>query len=434
MEARIAVLLVIAMLTLGCVGQESNQEIGPASDNGDADAASQSGNGSLLPDHAENASANLTRDQLEDQRVHLTQEGAGWRATRLVVTPDLWDGDWDEEGGSVDISLALEHRLQTANESLLGLGFMLPSSFEDGGEPWTSLTFFAMNEQAPPLGASFYTSCSGEGCKDDPPRLEYVFIHGTRDGSANLSIGIPGEGEDPLAAGIADREAIDWPTEHDGQHMDGGTHLSLQAAGTPISQPLHMEWTAGAVTVDDEAPTPRPAGVQAAAHHRIGAEAGLPADGTTMGLFAALDSVEASIWDVEWAMPSTSGAETGIWARAGPLSAGFGPGWAAYQEHGPGNLSLALERTTSGKQGPGIAADQGIPLAPRIVVGTWGFFDATLEEMYGWKLDQFATSSSPLSSPADSPEAVEATAKLCPASFDGPCLLEDPRGAYRGSR
>lgn len=447
MEARIAVLLVVAMLTLGCTGQQ----IEPATDDGSNgtapagngsdqaredegdDRASEPGNGSGVPEDAENASANLTRQQLEDGRIHLTQEGPGWQATRLVVTPDIWEGEWGDDGGGVSISLVLEPSMRSAEESLLGLGFRMPSSFEDGGEPWTTLSFYATNEQTPPLGFWISLSCSGDGCKDAPPRLEFVFIHGTAGGSANLSVGVPGEGEGPSEAGIADREAIDWPTEHAGEHIAGGTHLSVEAAGSPLSPPVHLEWTAGAITVEDEAPTPRPAGVQAAAHHRMAAEAALPANGTTTARFGALESVEATAWTAEWSMPSTTGAETGAWTRAGYLSAGFMPLWAAYQEHDAGDLSLLLERTSSGKQGPGIAGDQGIPLAARVVLGAWGFFDATLEEMYGWEVDEYAASSSPIPQPAGSHPAMDATAKLCPASFDGPCLLETPRGADRGS-
>lgn len=409
-----AIPLVVLLVSAGCLGlgEDLSEDASEARDGVQDTAALE-----------------LTRESLTEQRIEIQQPEPGWSSRRVVITPDMWAGHWDRDGGRAVVNMTVVVDADEDAEPVIAMAARIEPPADVDIDPVTLIQFAALEGGQPEaISASASTSCSGGACKDAPPRLEYAFFLGTMKGAADLSLGLRGEASVD-AERILAREPLAIGPDHTGEHVQAGTHLHLDTGG----QAPEMSWTAGQIDVTASGGVEGPEGLQAARTHTVHATGDLPADGTLGGVFTAIDAVEVTPWSLNYSLPAEAGQHHGLTARVGPSAVGQTPIFAAQQLTPAGPVSIQLDRTTTGKADPGLPMG-AIPGAADATLATWGWIDATLEELYGWTLTEQVSASGtqlPVEPPGDAhgPD-VEANLELCPASFEGLCLVDTLQGSH----
>ncbi len=409
-----AIALVVLLLSAGCLGlgEDLSEDATEARDG--------------LQD---GTALELTREALTEQRIEIQQPEPGWSSRRIVITPDMWAGHWDSDGGRAVVNMTVAIDADDDAEPVLGMAARIEPPADVDIDPVSFIQFAALDGGQPEaISASASTSCSGEACKDTPPRLEYAFFLGTMDGAANLSMGLRGDASVD-AERILARERLTVGPDHTGEHVQAGTHIHVDTGG----QDPEMSWTAGHIDVTESGGVEGPEGLQAARTQTVHATGDLPADGTLAATFTALDAIEVTPWSLNYTLPNAAGQHQGLAARVGPSTLGQTPIFLAQQLTPDGAVSIQLDRTATGKADPGLPAGT-LPGAVDATLATWGWIDATLEELYGWQLsEQLAASGTQLPpAPPDGADAldIEASLELCPTSFEGLCLTDTLGGAH----
>jgi hypothetical protein len=413
MEARVAVAVAALAVAAGCIGIADEEPL-------DADAA-DAGEPPRLDEPS--------REALVEHRVPLEREGPGWTATRINVTPGMWNVDeWDDDGGSATITF-LHHRTATDEPPVVGPAYLLGSAIESGS-PWVNLNVNPVPAGENVTGSTtFYVSCSGGGCDDAPPRLEYVPLVGLQQpgSTASVSVGLPEDPEGDLpeqAASLDERPPARLEAPIEGEAVRGGTYL--HAVSPALDEPLDVQ--VGDVDVDEDRPAPGPEEAHAGTQHAMAFDAELPRRGHANALLVGLMPAAATAWEAGWSLPATAGQRAGVYGEAGPASAGTIPLLALSVETEPGEATARLDRTIAGAQAPDEAPGVlGILEVKRIDAAIWGYLSGDLPGDYGWPWEDTEVAGSPVPSPGLGPvplaEGPTPRAVTCSAAL--PTCLQD---------
>lgn len=334
-----------------------------------------------------------TLENLTENRIVLKQEGPGWSSQRIVITPEMWIGEWGRGGGEVTVVL-FGHLQGDGDEYLRGVAWMIPS-MQVGNEGQVSDTDIFLDMRPSEWGLFITLFCSegsvdtGFRCLDEPPLLEVAPIIGMPDGSegsVELSYGLWAGEERHIE--IMDRPPVVLEPKIEGNHAQGGTHIVF-AEGD-------IDLTRGNIDVDT-GPIANLAGLDIGEQYDVGFSTNLDAPGFlsvvfsgggTSGALVDEDSeiaTETSAWQIAWEHPGVMGMSTGVQ----PADPGY-LRLVAEAEEGPVRMSHERDIFTHSPE--------------RMEMALWGYISGDLPGEYGWPwTDKLVTNLLSLQAPSSLP-------------------------------
>lgn len=367
----ILVLCSVAVLTAGCVS-ENEAAVEPATSEDVEPNVSQ-------------VVGNLTASEFRNTTLVLEQPETGWSAVHMNLTP------YGE--GSVVVGVVL-HPGDDATSYLLDGSYITdPRHRSPSLSGLSAIAFNATGSSTASVGA--FTYCSLE---TDLPcsYVEKSLIVGSMRGAVSAEIGYvdPDLPHGEIAAELASKPHKRLHPEHTGDKGWAATHVRINSEEEMWECASDCGWTVGSIDVERQQKMSSPAGTIVDEKLRIEAQATMPVEGTSTAAAGEIAPAGTVNWSASLSIPPADVEEGGEWVyrpdppyipRVSPPSVPVGDYPSINQDLNTqtGEARFAYQRTFTGQTDPG-PTSAGQVLNPYAELFTWGYFDSSFDEMYGW--------------------------------------------------